>query len=170
MWEYNGQKRPSFAQQPQAGQESVWDYPRPPRVVACKRSVQVIHNLIVISRSVETYRVLETASPPTIYIPKNDIDWSLLVEAAGHSFCEWKGLATYWALASDPNGTPVAWRYDDPKPEFEMLREHTSFYPGRVACYVDNERVRPQRGEYYGGWITSEIVGPFKGEPGTQHW
>lgn len=170
MWEYNGQKRPSFAQQPQAGQESVWDYPRPPRVVACKRSVQVIHNLIVISRSVETYRVLETASPPTIYIPKNDIDWSLLVEAQGHSFCEWKGLATYWALASDPNGTPVAWRYDDPKPEFEMLREHTSFYPGRVACYVDNERVRPQRGEYYGGWITSEIVGPFKGEPGTQHW
>lgn len=170
MWEYNGQKRPSFAQQPEAGQESVWDYPRPPRVVACKRSVQVIHNLIVISRSVETYRVLETASPPTIYIPKNDIDWSLLVEAQGHSFCEWKGLATYWALASDPNGPPVAWRYDDPKPEFEMLREHTSFYPGRVACYVDNERVRPQRGEYYGGWITNEVVGPFKGEPGTQHW
>ena len=170
MWEYNGQKRPSFAEQPKAGQESVWDYPRPPRVVACKRSVQVIHNLIVISRSVDTYRVLETASPPTIYIPKKDIDWSLLVEMPGHSFCEWKGLATYWALTSDPSGPPVAWHYDDPKPEFEMLREHTSFYPGRVACYVDSERVRPQRGEYYGGWITSEIVGPFKGEPGTQHW
>ena len=85
MWEYYGQKRPSFAHQPKAGQESVWDYPRPPKVVACNRLVEVKHAAIVIARSFETYRVLETASPPTFYIPEKDIDWSLLVEAAGRS-------------------------------------------------------------------------------------
>lgn len=118
----------------------------------------------------ETYRVLETASPPTFYIPKQDIDWSLLVETSMTSVCEWKGLATYWKLASDPDGPPVAWRYDDPKREYSMLRECTSFYPSRVACYVNREHVLPQSGEFYGGWITSEIVGPFKGDPGTGHW
>lgn len=170
MWEYQGQKRPSFAKQPKAGQESVWDYPRPPKVVVCNYSVEVIHNNIVIARSVEAYRVLETASPPTFYIPRKDIDWSQLVEAPGRSVCEWKGMATYWALAVEPTGAPVAWHYTDPSREFEMLRGYTSFYPGRVACYVNGERVRPQPGEFYGGWITSEIVGPVKGAPGTEHW
>ena len=115
MWQYTGQKRPSFAEQPKAGQESVWDYPRPPRVEVCQHIVEVIHKVNVIARSVETYRVLETASPPTFYIPKQDIDWSLLVETSMTSVCEWKGLATYWKLATDPDGPPVAWRYDDPK-------------------------------------------------------
>jgi uncharacterized protein (DUF427 family) len=170
MWEYQGQKRPAFAEEPKAGQESVWDYPRPPKVVACNRIVQVIHNNIVIAHSVETYRVCETASPPTFYIPKKDIDWSQLIEVVGSSVCEWKGVATYWALAMEPAKPPVAWRYNDPKRDFIMLREHTSFYPGHVACYVDEERVRPQPGEFYGGWITSEIVGPFKGEAGTGYW
>lgn len=170
MWQYTGQKRPSFAEQPKAGQESVWDYPRPPRVEVCQHTVEVIHKVNVIARSVETYRVLETASPPTFYIPKQDIDWSLLVETSMTSVCEWKGLATYWKLASDPDGPPVAWRYDDPKREYSMLRECTSFYPSRVACYVNREHVLPQSGEFYGGWITSEIVGPFKGDPGTGHW
>jgi uncharacterized protein (DUF427 family) len=170
MWEYYGQKRPSFADQPKAGQESVWDYPRPPKVVACNRTVEIIHNNIVIAHSVETYRVLETASPPTFYIPKKDIDWSQLVAVPGHSVCEWKGVATYWALVVDPVGIPVAWQYNEPYSKFEMLRDHTSFYPGRIECYVDGERVRPQPGRFYGGWITSEIVGPFKGESGTEQW
>ena len=156
--------------QPQSGQESVWDYPRPPKVVACERLVEVTLDDGMIARSRNTYRVLETASPPTFYVPEKDIDWSHLVEAPGHSFCEWKGLASYWALATDPAVSPVAWRYTDPKPEFEMLKGYTSFYPGRIACYVDGERVRPQPGEFYGGWITSDIAGPVKGKPGTGHW
>jgi uncharacterized protein (DUF427 family) len=170
MWKYYGQERPAFALQPESGQESVWDYPRPPKVVACNRTVEVIHDNRVIAHSIETYRVLETASPPTFYIPKKDIDWSQLRELPGHSFCEWKGLASYWALASQPAGLPVAWWYADPNPDFEMLREHTAFYPGRITCFVDKERVRPQPGKFYGGWITNDIVGPCKGEPGTEHW
>lgn len=170
MWEYRGQKRPPFAEQPGAGQESVWDYPRPPKAVLCNRTVEVSNNGILIARSTKTYRVLETAGPPTFYLPLNDVDWSQLVKAPGSSLCEWKGLATYWVLTSDPSGAPVAWSYGDPHPEFEMLCAHTSFYPGRIACYVGGERVRPQPGEFYGGWITRELVGPFKGAAGSEHW
>ncbi|MDH3669880.1 MAG: DUF427 domain-containing protein [Gammaproteobacteria bacterium] len=170
MWEYRGQKRPPFAEPVGAGQESVWDFPRPPKAVPCNRTVEVSHNGIVIGRSTKTYRVLETASPPTFYLPANDVDWPQLVKAPGSSLCEWKGLAAYWALTLDPSGAPVAWSYGDPHQEFEMLRAHASFYPGRVACYVDGERVRPQPGEFYGGWVTSELVGPFKGAAGSQHW
>ena len=170
MWQYSGQERPSFAEQPEVGQESVWDYPRPPKVVSCQHLVEVFHKDIAIARSTATYRVLETASPPTFYIPKTDVDWSQLINVAGHSNCEWKGQATYWVLASEPHAAPVAWNYPDPKQEYEMLRDYTSFYPNRVACYVKGERVRPQPGTFYGGWITSNIVGPFKGEPGTEYW
>lgn len=170
MWEYRGQKRPSFAEQPGDGQESVWDYPRPPDVVLSNRKVEVRDNGIVIALSTNTYRVLETASPPAFYLPWDDIDWSQLVKAPGSSLCEWKGLATYWALSSHESAVPVAWSYPDPLPEFELLRAYTSFYPGRVACHVDGERVCPQPGEFYGGWITSELVGPFKGAPGSEGW
>ena len=170
MWQHRGQKRPPFAVETKAGQESVWDYPRPPIIVSCRRAVKVMHNGIVIASSVETYRVLETASPPTIYIPEKDIDWSRLVASPEHSFCEWKGEASYWALSDDPEGKPVAWQYKHPLPAFEKLRGHTAFYPGRVACYVDGERVRSQHGGFYGGWITNEITGPFKGDPGTGSW
>ena len=170
MWKYRGQQRPPFAEQPGPGQESVWDYPRPPKVVACDRPVAVKHNDILIASAANSFRVLETASPPTFYIPERGIDWSRLVEMPQRSYCEWKGQATYWALAQNPDGIPVAWRYDEPLPGYEMLRRHTSFYPGRVACYVDGERVRPQISEFYGGWITDSIVGPFKGDPGTVDW
>jgi uncharacterized protein (DUF427 family) len=170
MWNYQGHKRPPFAEQPQAGQESVWDYPRPPKVVACSCRVKVMHNTKVIADSTEVWRVLETASPPTFYIPNKDIDWAWLIAKPGHSFCEWKGKATYWALADEAAGAPVAWQYDQPFAEYGMLREHTSFYPARVACYVNGERVRPQHGEFYGGWVTNDIVGPFKGDPGTGNW
>lgn len=170
MWKYRGQKRPSFAVEPKSGQESVWDYPRPPLVQGCDRLVVVKYSGKVLARSRKTYRVLETASPPSFYLPEKDVNWEQLAQTPGSSFCEWKGVAQYWNLSSNPQGEPVGWSYGDPNPNFKMLRGYLSFYPGRVACYVDGEKVRPQPGFFYGGWITSEIVGPFKGEPGTEHW
>ena len=114
--------------------------------------------------------MLETASPPAWYIPPSDIDAALLVRTPQRSFCEWKGEAQYWALASDPHETPVGWSYEDPTLPFADITGYLSFYPGRLECYIDGERVRPQAGGFYGGWVTRQIVGPFKGEPGTGHW
>ncbi len=165
-----GQKRPPFAESPGPGQESVWDYPRPPKAVPCDRVVNVKVGDIEIARSTRTYRVLETASPPTFYIPPEDVDWSRLVETKDSSVCEWKGVASYWALASNPDGAAIGWSYAHPRPGFEMLRGYASFYPALVECYVDEERVRPQPGEFYGGWVTSELLGPFKGAPGRADW
>lgn len=170
MWQYRGQQRPPFAVEPQEGQESVWDYPRPPQIVPCNRLVEVRHSHGIIARSRETLRVLETASPPSFYIPPQHIDWAQLVETGMRSVCEWKGEASYWALATSPDAPPVAWQYREPLTEFETLRDYLSFYPGRVGCYVDGERVRAQHSEFYGGWITDAIVGPFKGDPGTGGW
>jgi len=170
MWKYSGQLRPDFAQTPKEGQESVWDYPRPPIVVACSATVEVKDKDRIVAKSTRACRVLETASPPTYYIPRQDVDESALVIAPGSSFCEWKGAASYWSLAWDPRGEPIAWSNEDPSAEFAQLRDHVSFYPGRIACYVDGERVRPQPGGFYGGWLTEEIVGPIKGEPGTGSW
>ncbi len=170
MWEYRGQKRPDFAEEPGPGQESVWDYPRPPALVTSDELVEVYANYAPIASSYSALRVLETASPPTYYIPHRDINWSLLTRVEGRSFCEWKGEASYWALADDPMQTPVAWLYADPVPAFAAIHEHASFYPGRVDCQVSGERVTPQPGEFYGGWITSRVCGPFKGGPGTNHW
>ena len=169
MWNYRGQKRPDFAIEPEAGQESAWDYPRPPIAKRCAKTVEVRKNSAVIARSQRSYRLLETASPPTFYLPPDDIDWDQLVETGGSSICEWKGAAEYFALPDDPD-LPVAWRYPRPRARFEMLRNFVSFYPGRVDCFVDGERVQPQPGRFYGGWITADVVGPFKGEPGTGHW
>ena len=170
MWEYRGQKRPPFAREPVAGQDSVWDYPRPPSVQACDRLVVVKFNGTELARSNETVRVMETASPPGFYVPEKDVDWDKLAPAPGSSICEWKGAARYWRLASDPKGRPLGWGYPEPVAAFGMLRGYLSFYPGRVDCYVDGEKVRPQPGEFYGGWITDDVVGPFKGEAGTGHW
>lgn len=169
MWNYRGQSRPDFAIVPQAGQESVWDYPRPPALVDCSRSVRVESDAGEIASTNSSFRVLETASPPTFYLSPSSVNASLLVAAEGTSYCEWKGAARYFALASDPN-TPVAWCYPNPNPAFREIRDYLSFYPGRVSCFVDDERVRPQAGGFYGGWITSDVVGPFKGDPGTQGW
>ena len=169
MWNYQGQKRPDFAIEPDVGQESVWDYPRPPVLKPCSRLVEVTAGDSLIASTRDSLRLLETASPPTFYLPPDDVDWNLLVEAAGSTVCEWKGAALYWALATDP-GTPIAWDYPKPRARYERLKRFVSFYPGRVACYVDGERVQPQPGRFYGGWITSDVVGPFKGEPGTGHW
>ena len=157
--------------EPQPGQESVWDYPRPPRIEADRRRVVVRCFELLIAESSRALRVLETASPPTFYLPREDVRMELLRESQRRSYCEWKGEATYydldapWGLSSQ-----VAWRYLQPHGDFAELAGALAFYPRKLECYVDNERVRPQPGGFYGGWMTREIVGPVKGEPGTEGW
>ena len=170
MWKYRGQRRPDFAALPAPGQESVWDYPRPPKLVPDRRLVEVYYGEQKVAWSHGTYRVLETASPPSFYIPAKDVDWELLSVTPGSSVCEWKGIAKYWSLSSNTESGVVGWSYPDPSPVFEQIRDYISFYPAILACYVSGERVRAQPGQFYGGWVTNEVVGPFKGDPGTEYW
>lgn len=170
-WRYRGQTRPPFALEPRVGQESVWDYPRPPAIQADTRHVIVKVGEQVIADSINTIRVLETASPPAFYIPPSDINFSCLTNASGSSLCEWKGAAHYFRLAGRKSSREaIAWSYPTPFEGFEALANYLSFYPARVECYIDGERVQGQDGGFYGGWVTAEIVGPFKGEPGTGGW
>ena len=169
MWNYNGQQRPDFADEPGDGQESVWDYPRPPALVDYTQRVEVKAGEIVLADTTRSKRVLETASPPTIYIPPDDINFDELARVPGASFCEWKGEAEYWSLATQPNAA-IGWGYPEPSPTFIGIKDWLCFYPGRVECYIDNERVRPQEGGFYGGWVTDAIAGPWKGAPNTGHW
>jgi uncharacterized protein (DUF427 family) len=134
------------------------------------RPIEVRYDNQTIATSSRTYRVLETASPPSFYIPPQDVNRVLLSLASGSSVCEWKGLATYWTLASNSKLGVVGWSYPDPTPAFLPIRDYFAFYPVALACFVAGERVRAQPGQFYGGWITWEIVGPFKGEPGTENW
>ncbi len=168
MWKYTGARRPDFAVEPGPGQESVWDYPRPPTLAADSRRVEVLAGERCIAATSAAIRVLETASPPGFYLPPAAVEPGVLVTVDGMSFCEWKGTARYWSL--DSKAPPVAWSYPDPAPRFAQIRDYFGFYPARVACFVDGERVRPQPGSFYGGWLTDEIAGPVKGEPGTGHW
>ncbi|MDH3201099.1 MAG: DUF427 domain-containing protein [Myxococcales bacterium] len=171
QWTHRGDGRPTWAIEPKPGQESVWDYPRPPTLDPDSRLVRVVFTNMVIAETGRSIRVLETASPPTFYIPPDDVRTELLMPGRGASQCEWKGTASYWSLRIDPNEiTNVAWSYEDPNPEFTMIRGYLGFYPSKVQCYVDGNRVAPQPGGFYGGWVTEEIVGPFKGEPGTGGW
>ncbi len=167
-WQHRGAQRPSFAVEPGPGQESVWDYPRPPALMADKRTVEVADSQGPVARSDRSVRVLETSHPPAFYLPPDSVVSGRLVTVAGSSFCEWKGTAEYVAVAG--TAEPVGWRYPDPYPEFAEYAGWVSFYPGRVQCTVDGELVRPQSGGFYGGWITDDVVGPFKGESGTSGW
>lgn len=164
QWTYTGAERPSFAVEPGPGQESVWDYPRPPAVVPDGRVVEVTGPSGVIARSTGSVRVMETSLPPSFYLPPEDIIGDALAVLAQHSHCEWKGEAEY---LSDATGEIVGWRYPRPYELFEAHAGWVSFYPDRVQCRVDGERVRPQNSNFYGGWITDELVGPFKGDPGV---
>ena len=150
--------------------ENVWDYPRPPALVPCERRVRVEHAGAVLADSTSALRVLETSHPPVIYIPPQDIDMSRLFPSGGGStFCEWKGSASYWDLMDGPSR--AAWSYPAPVAAYAELTDHLAFYPGQVdACFLDDERVQAQDGDFYGGWITAEITGPFKGGPGTRGW
>jgi uncharacterized protein (DUF427 family) len=143
--------------------ESVWDYPRPPRVEPSSRRVRVMVGDEAIADSVRAVRVLETGHPPVWYIPPDDVQMDLLDNSTTSTFCEWKGTASYWTLtAGGRTVEDVAWSYQEPIPAFEALRGYLAFYPSRVdACYVDDEQVTPEPADYYGGWITSEITGPF---------
>jgi uncharacterized protein (DUF427 family) len=119
----------------------------------------------------ENYRVLETAGPPTFYIPPSAVHLELLNPLPGTSVCEWKGSANYWALeTSTPTPEAIAWSYPRAQAPYGAISGYLSFYSGRVECFIDSERVRPQPGYFYGGWITNEIVGPWKGDPGTEWW
>lgn len=158
--------------EPGPGQESVWDYPRPPRVENVSKHIQVVFNGVTIADTFEAKRVLETSHPPVYYIPPKDIRMEYLEEVGGSSFCEWKGRARYYTVAvGDRRAESAAWSYPDPTQGFAAIKDHLAFYAEPMdACYVDGERVAPQPGRFYGGWITSNIVGPFKGGPGTMGW
>ena len=170
MWKYYGKERPPFADEPGPDQESVWDYPRPPVLVTCDALVEVFAGTLRLASTRSSLRVLETASPPTYYLPAADVDWTLLARTPDRSYCEWKGQASYWTLTSDPAAGMVAWSYEKPSERFCDIDGYVSFYPGRVACHVNKERVKPQPGEFYGGWVTNSVAGPCKGPPGTGHW
>ena len=154
------------------GQESVWDYPRPPSAEVTGRHVVVEFAGRVVADTRRAIRVCETSHPPVYYVPRDDVADGVLHGAGGGSWCEWKGAATYWDLLVDGRrAVAVAWSYEDPSPGYEHLRGAVAFYPARVdRALVDGEQVRPQPGTFYGGWITDDVVGPFKGEPGTLGW
>jgi len=149
----------------------VWDYPRPPRLERDKRRVEVVVEGTVIAETEKAFRVLETASPPTFYLPQEGIRMDFLERSPGSSFCEWKGQAVYWSIRIGDAVVPnAAWSYAEPFEEFQEIADYISFYPAKVECRVSGERVRPQPGGFYGGWVTGEVVGPFKGEPGSEAW
>jgi uncharacterized protein (DUF427 family) len=152
--------------------ESVWDYPRPPRLDPCAQRVRVRLGGVTVADSTAAFRVLETSHPPTIFVPPRDLRPGALTPAhARRTLCEWKGLAMYWDVrAGDAVAEAAGWSYPDPTPGWEAIRDHLSFYPSKLECFLDEERVRPQEGGFYGGWITDSITGPFKGPPGTLGW
>ncbi|HET9094041.1 MAG TPA: DUF427 domain-containing protein [Solirubrobacteraceae bacterium] len=153
--------------------ESVWEYPRPPAVVACGQRVRVELGGEVIAESDRALRVLETSHPPTIYLPAQDVRGDLLEHRDGReTWCEFKGTARYLdAVVAGRRYPAVAWTYRRPSPGYEALTDRISFYPGRVdAAWIGDERVQAQAGDFYGGWITTHLRGPFKGGPGTRGW
>jgi uncharacterized protein (DUF427 family) len=158
--------------EPASGQESVWDYPRPPRLERITERLRVIFATFAIADTRRGYRILETSHPPVFYIPPSDVQRAFLFEAPGSSLCEFKGIAKYWSL--DVRGIRserAAWSYPDPTQQFAEIKDCVAFYASRVdECWVGEERVDAQQGDFYGGWITSRVSGPFKGPPGTSGW
>ena len=153
--------------------ENVWDYPRPPAVEGCPRHVRVELSDQTLADSERALRVLETSHPPTIYVPPEDVRTEMLVFSETRStWCEFKGVARYLdVLTGDRRLVAVAWTYPHPTSSYEALRDHVAFYPARVdAAWLDDERNVGQEGDFYGGWISSDLVGPFKGAPGTAGW
>ena len=171
-WRAMRRERPRDVVVPGAGQESVWDYPRPPRVEPVMAEVRVALAGVQLACSERAYRVCETAGAPVYYVPPADVRMACLATTERETLCEWKGMARYWS--ADVGGrvvVDVAWSYPDPETPYAVIRDYLAFFPGRVdAAFVGGERVRPQPGGFYGGWVTSAIVGPFKGAPGTEHW
>ncbi len=157
---------------PRPGQESVWDYPRPPRVERSTRLVVVELGGVEVCRTTSALRVLETSHPPVWYLPLRDWAPGALQAAAGTSYCEFKGIARYLdVVGGQRRADRAAWTYPEPVDGYGELAETAAVYPGRMdACTVDGEPVRPQEGGFYGGWVTDDVVGPFKVAPGTFGW
>jgi len=158
--------------EPKAGQESVWDYPRPPKLELADKYLKIIFNGEAIAETNRAFRVLETSHPPVYYFPPEDVRVEFLIEIADSSFCEWKGRAGYYDLQiGDRRAGKAAWFYAHPTEPFAEIKNHIAFYPGKMdACFVGEELVKVQEGDFYGGWITKDIVGPFKGATGTWGW
>ena len=171
-WRGVARERPEHPVVPGPGQESVWDYPRPPVIEPVAEQLWVEFAGIVVAQTNRGIRVLETSSPPVYYFPPADVRTEFLQAMAHETRCEWKGLATYWTLSvRGLEREAAAWSYREPDEGYERLRDHLAFYAGRAdGCFVGEERVVPQPGDYYGGWVTARIVGPFKGDPGTERW
>ena len=157
---------------PGPGQESVWDYPRPPRLERVPERIRVVFAGAVLADTTAAWRVLETSHPPTYYLPKADIAPGALVPAGGGSVCEWKGPAAYVdVVLGGRRAERVGWTYPAPLPPFAPIADHFAFYAGPMdACFVGDERATPQPGGFYGGWMTSRIVGPVKGGAGSWGW
>ncbi len=151
--------------------ENVWDYPRPPRLERVPQRLRVMLGHRTVADTHDGCRVLETSHPPTYYLPMSCFVCDMR-EAPGRSVCEWKGPARMWTLrAGGREAVGAAWNYPAPNAGFEPIRDHLAVYAARVdACFVDDEQVTPQPGAFYGGWITANLVGPFKGGPGSLLW
>ena len=154
------------------GQESAWEYPRPPRLEPTSAHLVIVLGGVTIADTTRAYRVLETSHPPNYYFPPDDVAPGAVEPAKGASFCEWKGRARYFTVRGGAEvAHEAAWSYEHPNDAFAPIAGYIAFYASRVdACFVDGERVVPQPGGFYGGWITSSIVGPFKGGPGSRGW
>ena len=154
------------------GQESVWDYPRPPRVEPDGREVVVVLGGVEVCRTTRGLKALETSHPPGWYLPREDWLPGSLEAAPGRSYCEWKGVASYLTVVgAGQRAEAAAWNYPDPTGDFAALRDCVAVYPAAMdRCTVAGELVRPQEGTFYGGWVTDEVVGPFKGGPGSTYW
>ena len=168
----NRNRVPSSRVTPKPGQESVWDYPRPPRLEASSRHIRVEFAGMVIAETQRARRMLETSHPPVYYIPPEDIRMEYLRLESGSSFCEWKGQARYYSVVvGEKTARRAAWAYPDPNRAYSAIKDYIAFYAEAMdACTVNGEKVQPQAGSFYGGWITKDIVGPFKGGPGSSGW
>ena len=157
---------------PGPGQESVWDYPRPPRLEDSSDHIQIVLNGVTLVDTYRAKRVLETSHPPVYYIPPEDIKMEYLLSSSRSTYCEFKGNASYYTIQVGDKTIPHgAWYYRRPSPGYETMANYVAFYPGKMdACYVNDEQVQAQPGDFYGGWITSRILGPFKGGAGTFGW
>ena len=171
QWRWRGHDRPPFAQVPTAGQVSVWDFPRPPALVRETREIVIHWGETVVARTHGAWAVRETAHPPTFYLPLVDVNRTLLRAAGGGSFCEWKGPAHDWDLVEGSRRLEhVAWSYPQPLAGAEALADCIAFYAHPFACTVGGAPVTPQPGGFYGGWVTPDVAGPFKGDPGSSAW
>ncbi len=171
-WRNLKRSRPTQIEVPSPGQESVWNYPRPPRVEPVEQRIRVEFGSIVLAESLNSYRVVETAGPPVYYLPPTDVRMQYLERSSHSTLCEWKGVGQYWSVRFGQQlAENAAWSYPNPWEGYETIQDYIAFNASKMdACYVGSYRVTPQPGDYYGGWITPNIVGPFKGEPGTEQW